>query len=209
MPNDYTPIHDAPAGHVDGRRYPASIAFLIEERPLLWYEDPEEYDALLREVFDDMKPRAALDCIFTKNAADCAWEFRRMRRLKQAAINYAMPYQARKLILPSSALWGHSDEAKVEAQAEAAAYGEMSEEDRKDFAERMHAARVTHEEIHYKALNFVAEELHWINQECDRIEDRFHRLIRDYERRNANLAAMARSLIERERAEVVDFKEVN
>ena len=31
----------------------------------------------------------------------------------------------------------------------------------------------------------------------------------ELERRNANLAAMARSLIERERAEVVDFKEVN
>jgi hypothetical protein len=26
--------------------YPASIAFLIEERPLLWYEDPEEYQQL-------------------------------------------------------------------------------------------------------------------------------------------------------------------
>jgi len=189
--------------------YPASIAYLIEERPLLWCEDPYEYDELRREIFTELAPEGALNCIFVKNIVDYLWEFRRMKKMKHTAINYAMPRAATKLLTSSAGLWGDPEEAKVQKQAEAAAYGTGNETGATDFAERMHSKHVTPEMIHYKALNSVSEELHWISRECERLEGRFHRLLKDFEGRRTTLAAMAKSLVEREKAEVVNFKEVN
>lgn len=188
--------------------YPASIAYLIEERPLLWCEDPEEYDELRREIFTELAPEGALNCIFVKNIVDYLWEFRRMKKMKHTAINYAMPRAATKLLTSSAGLWGDPEEAKVQKQAEAAAYGTGNETGATDFAERMHSKHVTSEMIQYKALNSVSEELHWISRECERLEGRFHRLLKDFEGRRTTLAAMAKSLVEREKAEVVNFKEV-
>lgn len=189
--------------------YPASIAYLIEERPLLWCEDPYEYDELRREIFTELAPEGALNCIFVKNIVDYLWEFRRMKKMKHTAINYAMPRAATKLLTSSAGLWGDPEEAKVQKQAEAAAYGTGNETGATDFAERMRSKHVTPEMIHYKALNSVSEELHWISRECERLEGRFHRLLKDFEGRRTTLAAMAKSLVEREKAEVVNFKEVN
>ena len=72
----------------------------------------------------------------------------------------------------------------------------------------MEGMRITPEMIHYKALNSVADRLHWISRECERLEGRFHRLLRDFEGRRTALAAIARSLVEREKAEVVNLREV-
>ena len=188
--------------------YPASIAYLIEERPLLWCEEPKEYDQLRREIFAETSPEGAINCIFVKNVVDYLWEFRRMRKLKHTAINYAMPDAATKLLTSSAGLWGDPDEAKVKKQAKAAAYGAANDAGGADFAERMHSKHVSPEMIHFKALNSVSEELHWISRECERLEGRFHRLLRDFEGRRTALAAMAKGLVERERAEVVNFKEV-
>ena len=188
------------------RLYPASIAYLIEERPLLWYEDAEEYDTQLREVFAELKPEGALNCIFVKNVVDYIWELRRMKKMKHTAINYAMPDAATKLLTRSAGLWGDPDEAKIRKQAEAEAYGGEAAAGGPSLADRMHSKSVTSEMIHYRALNANSEEYHWISRECERLEGRLHQLIRDYEARNARLAAMARSLVEREKAEVVELK---
>lgn len=189
--------------------YPASIAHLIEERPLLWYEDAEEYDTLVREIFAELKPEGALNCIFVKNVVDYIWELQRMKKMKHTAINYAMPRAATKLLKSSSGLWGDPDESKIQKQAEDKAYGAEAETDGPSLAERMHAKRVTSEMIHYSALNANSEEYHWISRECERLEGRLHQLLKAYEARNARLAAMARSLVERERAEDATYTEIN
>ena len=44
--NAYDTTRDAEKGSGPRPLYPTSIAFLIEERSLLWYEDPEEYQQL-------------------------------------------------------------------------------------------------------------------------------------------------------------------
>lgn len=191
--------------------YPTSIAFLIEERPLLWYEDPAEYDALRSAVFAQMAPEGALNCIFVKHLADYLWELRRMRRLTQTAINYAMPEAAANLLAPERGFLANPELGVVRDQATDVAYGAEEElkEGQPSLAERMEGMRVTPEMIHYKALDAAEERLDWIRRECERLEGRFHRLLRDYEARNATLAAMARSLIERERADTVSYTEVN
>lgn len=209
--NAYDTTRDAERGSGPRPLYPASIAYLIEERPLLWYEDPEEYDQLRREIFAELAPEGAINCIFVKNVVDCLWEFRRMKKLKHTAINFAMPDAAAPLLAPASGLWGNPEEAKVRGQAADVAYGAEEEVDKGEphLAERMQEMRVTPEMIHYKALNTAADRLTWISRECERLEGRFHRLLKDFEGRRTALAAMAKSLVEREKAEVVNFREVN
>lgn len=65
------------------------------------------------------------------------------------------------------------------------------------------------EMIHYLAHIEVADDFYAITRACERLEGRFHSLLRDFEKRRATLAAMARSLVERERAEIIEFKEVD
>lgn len=191
--------------------YPASIAFLVEERPLLWYEDPAEYDALRAALFEQWMPEGALNCIFVKNVADVFWELRRMKRLTHTAINYAMPEAAANLLAPERGFLPNPELGLVRDQATDVAYGaeERPRSGMPTIAERMEALRVTPEIIHYKALDAADERLDWIRRECERLESRFHRLVKDYEARNATLAAMARSLFEREKADTVSFTEIN
>ncbi len=192
------------------RLYPASISYLIEERPLLWYESPQEYDQLLRDIFDEMAPQGALECILVKNLVDYIWELRRMKKMKHTAINIVMPGAAAHLLAPPEGIWGSPEKDTVMAQAADVVYGaeEDIEEGKPSLAERMEDERVTPEMIHLKALNSEAKHIHWITRECERLEGRFHRLLKDFEDRRAKFAAMAKSLVEREKAEVVDFKEV-
>jgi len=206
-------IDDTTTGVSSSRRpfYPASIAYLIEERPLIWCEGPHEYDQLRLAFFAELKPDGALNSIFVKNVVDYVWELRRMKKMKHTAINCAMPDAATKLLKSRSGLFGDPDEGNIRKQSEAAAHG-LEVEDATggpDLEERMLSKRVTAEMIHYKALNSCSDEFHWISRECERLEGRFHRLLKDYEARNATLAAMAKSLVEREKAEVAAFSEVN
>ncbi len=193
------------------RLYPASISHLMEDRLLLWYESPKEYDQLLRDIFDELAPQGALECIFVKNLVDYIWELRRMKKMKHTAINVVMPGAAAGLLAPPGGLWGNSEKDTVMAQAADVAYGaeECIEDGKPSLAKRMEDERVTPEMIHYKALNSEADHLDRISRECERLEGRFHRLLKDFEGRRTALAAMAKSLVEREKAEVVNFKEVN
>jgi len=189
------------------RLYPASISHLMEERPLLWYESPEQYDQLLRDIFGEMAPQGVLECIFVKNLIDYIWELRRMKKMKHTAINFAMPDAAGQVIAPGMDFFGDCEEARVRRQAAAVAFGVEEEAGGNDFAQRMQSKCVTPEMIHYKALNSEAGHFQWISRECERLEGRFHRLLKDFEARRAAFAAMAKSLVEREKAEVVDFKD--
>jgi len=192
------------------RLYPASIAFMIEERSLLWYEDAEEYDELLHEVFSELAPTGAIECILAKNLVDYIWELRRMKRLKHTAINYVMPDAAMNMLAPGG-LWENRNASRVREQAASVADGaeEKVGAGERDFAALLRAAKVTPEMIHYEALNNVADRLYWITRECERLESRFHRLLKDFETRRATLAAMAKSLVDREKAEVIDFREAS
>ena len=193
------------------RLYPASISYLIEERPLLWYEKPEDYDNLRTGVFDNLAPRDTLECIFSKNLVDCFWEHRRMRRLMQTAINFAMPKAAGKLLVPGLTFYDPKQREKAECQAECLAYGveeEISGDD-PSLQEQMDEARVTHEAIHLKAYDSQIDCIAHIRHECERIENRIHWLLKNFETRRATMAAMARSLVEREMAQTVEYREAS
>ena len=197
------------AAHSPGRLYPDSIAFLIEERPLLWYEKPEDYDNLRGGVFDNLAPRDTLECIFSKNLVDCFWEHRRMRRLMQTAINFAMPGAVGKILVPGITFYDTKQREKAECQAACVAYGVEEEISGVDpsLQEQLEEARVTHEAIHLKAYESQMERVSHIRHECERIENRIHWLLKNFETRRATMAAMARSLVEREMAQTVEYRE--
>lgn len=194
-----------------GRIYPAGIAFLMEERPLLWYERPEDYDNLLREILAQMSPKDALECIFVKNLVDGFWEHRRIRRLCQTAINYAMPEAAGKVLVRGITYQDDRLRSRVERQAQGVAYGSQGEAagDGPPLSEQMEQEHVTPEMIHFEAYHSVTERLTQLTRERERIENRLHWLLKNFEGRRATMAAMAKSLVERETAETVDFKEVS
>ena len=197
--------------HAAAGQIPADIAFLIEERPLLWFESPREYDAILDSFFKQLAPEGVLNCFFVKNVVDYAWEMRRMKRLKHTAINYVMPDVAESVLTPFDGLHSSQDRDLVRGQANDVAYGaeERGKVGKPSLAQRMEETRTTPEMLHYKALERTAERLEWIRYEHELLENRFHRLLRDYEARNKTLVAMARGLIDRERAEAVASSEVN
>lgn len=205
-------ISSNPSSHSGPRPlYPRSIAFLIEERPLLWYESADDYDELRREVFTELSPNGALECVFVKNLVDYIWELRRMKKMKHVAINFVMPKAATDLLEPDKGMWGNPERDKVMEQATDIAYGAEEDlvDDTPSLSERMEEMRLTSEMVHYRALNEAADHLQRINRECERLEGRFHHLLKDFETRRSTLAAMAKSLIRRERAEDVAFKEVS
>jgi hypothetical protein len=161
----------------------------------------------------ELIPRGVIACIFVKNLADHFWELRRMMKLKHTAINCAMPRAAAKLLAP-----GYGDtityvtRPRVEDQAKAVLYGDAAVElkaGEPTFEERMRAERVTSEMMVYRAHQEAAEWLEHISGECARIENRIHRLLRDFEARNATLASSARTLVEREAAQILGAERVN
>ncbi len=146
-----------------GRLYPASISHLMEDQLPLWCESPKEYDQLLRDIFDEMAPQGALECIFVKNLVDYIWELRRMKKMKHTAINFAMPDAAAQVIAPGMDFFGDCEEARVRRQAAAVASGVEEEAGENDFAQRMQSKCVTPEMVHYKALNSEARHFQWIS----------------------------------------------
>lgn len=189
--------------------YPDGIAYLIEERPLLWFEEPEKYDNLLKELFAELAPRGALECILVKNLVDYIWELRRMKKLKCAAVNFAMPDSAARLLSPEQKLFKGKPSPQVRDLAANVAYGESDNTamETEQLEQEMLSKRITAEMIHYDALVSIKDRIDWIMRECERLEDRLHRLMGDYERRRSTLAAMVKSVVAREKAEVVAFQE--
>jgi hypothetical protein len=49
---------------------PAHLDFLFAERPLLPGEDPEQYDALLRSIVQQVKPVDVIEAIWVKDVVD-------------------------------------------------------------------------------------------------------------------------------------------
>lgn len=193
------------------RLYPASLAFLMEERNLLWYEKASEYDSLRGEILDYLQPADPIECIFAKNVVDYFWEHRRWKRQMHTAINYAMPQAAGDILAPAISLLHDAEHARVVTQARRVAFDGSDECDAKDknLEDLMERACVTPEMLHFKAAARLEERIDRIRRECDHIEARIHWLIKNFEARRAAIAARAKSLLEREAAQTVEYREAD
>lgn len=193
---------DGPAP-VASRLVPGDLAYLIEERPTLWYESQSEYDSLREGVFGELVPTGVIECILVKNLVDYVWEARRHRRLKVAATHAEMPSVAARMLANDSLFLRDSrpdDKTVLRLARAAAARGEARDEGSlSSLAEKEH---VTAEVLHYEAHKAGAEMLHNISRECERLERRRDQLLKQIEDRRAALGTMARSLLKREAADL-------
>ncbi|AWN41750.1 HNH endonuclease [Methylobacterium durans] len=92
-------VSDAGAGEILPP-VPAHLAFLFDERPLLVGESAEQYDALMRSVLHEVKPREPIEAIWTKDIIDLTWETLRYRGYKQRILDQARLQTVEELIAP-------------------------------------------------------------------------------------------------------------
>ena len=75
-------VNIAPEEAAPRRLLPERLSFLLDDRPVLWFEDVEVYDALLAEIIAAYDPGGVVEFMLVKDIADTQWECRRLRKAK-------------------------------------------------------------------------------------------------------------------------------
>lgn len=199
---------DAPGGV--SHLIPEHLAFLIRERPLIWYEDPIEYDAFRDAIFAQFAPRDPVDILLVRDLVYCLWELRREQRLNEAAINTAMPHIAPNLLVHGNkydhALSKDRDHVCAIACAAAAREHENAQEEIDAFNVRAREQYLRHEFLHYETYKQEADTLQAISRRIERQENRRDKLLKQIEGRRAAMTAMAPKLAERDFSTAIDIE---
>ncbi len=185
------------------RLLPERLAYLLSERPILWSESADDYDALLGEIFAELDPKGAIEVILVKDIVDYVWEARRMRALKVAALHAELPHAAGRLFgTPGAAGFGPQRSLRHLNAARAAVAGVRVEQ---QFLEgELAREQMTPKILQYDAMKEGMTTLTAIDASITRLERRRDQLLKQLSDRRMALKAMARGLIERETAEAVD-----
>lgn len=203
--SDQAPSDTSERGQSPAYLIPSHLAHLIEERPLLWYEDANAYDVLLSSVFAELDPKGAIEAILVKDIVDYIWEARRMRRLKAAAMHAELPDTASKVM--AKIYRGVHDVEYEQASSHLKHLMRGSTAGAEGFEEAaleaMEECMVTPDVLLYEAYKSGLRTVSAINDELERLERRRDQILRSLREHRAALAAMARSLVEREGAETV------
>lgn len=190
------------------RLLPEALTHLLTERPLLWSEDPDEYDALLGEIFAELDPKGTLETILVKDFVDYVWEVRRMRALKVAALQVEMPQAVSDLIRPQMSEAAQKDLAiRYQPVVFAALAGKSVQA--QALKKEMHEANVTPEMAQYAAFKNASGVINALEGTISRLERRRDHLLKQIEGRRQAFKAMARGLVAREEAEDLDPQAVN
>ena len=103
MAQDFSPHEtDAPQSCAEDITHviPDDIAALFGKPPLLHWEDPDDYNRLLEFIAVEVKPKGAMEWLYTKDIADLTWEGLRLRRIKATCINSGTPRASRAILGP-------------------------------------------------------------------------------------------------------------
>lgn len=79
---------------------PAHLSFVLEDRSLLPGENAERYEALVRSIVSELKPKDIIEAIWTKDIIDLIWEAKRLRRWRSLILVQADLKAAEDLIEP-------------------------------------------------------------------------------------------------------------
>ena len=178
---------------------PDHISKLVDDRPLLWFEDSKHYDALLAELIAGYDPKETLEFLLIKDLADAQWEMTRLRQMRQAAIETELPEAAWRLMEKDyqratefSYFEAHES---LRLMIRSAVQGDADM--RKALDHYCAEAGVTYRMMQYQAFRNQMKSLKAIEDGLGRAERRRDQLIRMIEDRRRNLAAMSRSLVDR------------
>jgi len=193
------------------RLIPRDLAYLIEDRPLLWYEDGDDYEMLLSSVFAELDPKGAIETILVKDVADYIWEARRLRRLKAAALHAETPGNLAKLARDTyqreHGLDYHSAQSFLTDAGRAGVAGD--EEDAEQLSQILSSTNITADVLTYEAYKSSLKTMAAITTELERLERRRDQILRALNDRRAAIGAMARSLMAREEADTITLPETD
>jgi hypothetical protein len=190
------------------RLLPEGLSHLLTDRPLLWREDPDEYDALLGEIFAELDPKGTLETILVKDLVDYIWEVRRMRALKVAALQVEMPRAISDLVRPQM---GEASQKDIAIRYQPVVFAALAGKSVQAglLKKEMEEANVTPEMAQYAAFKNASGVINALEATISRLERRRDQLLKQIEGRRQAFKAMARGLIAREEAEDLDPQAVN
>lgn len=190
------------------RLLPEGLSHLLAERPLLWSESQDEYDALLGEMFAELDPKGIIEVILAKDVVDYIWEARRMRRLKAAALDAEVPAAAGRLLDPpynKDLPFGNTTRYRSAARA---AFSGVKGEEQFLLAE-MAKRGLSMQDLRYEALKGGLNVITALDNTVIRLERRRDQLLKQLGDRREAIGAMAKRLVEQESVETIDASPVN
>ena len=179
---------------------PEEYADLLEDRPLLWYENADLYERLLGATFAEFQPRGVVECLQVKDFVDYVWESRRLKRLKVAAVHYGLPDVVDHMLpFPGVGILSMLSERKHHGDVERAAGGgnPQAKAELAKFAREQHLNPV---DLHFRAHQGGLAVLEAISREAERLERRKDAILKQLDCRRVAMAAMARGLLARDEA---------
>lgn len=187
------------------RLLPEGLTHILTDRPLLWCEDADEYDALLGEIFAQLDPRGTLETILAKDFVDYIWEARRMRALKVAALQVELPRAVSELLKPQNS---ENMQNYMAQQFQPLVFAALAGKPvaSQSLKKEMEAASVTPEMAQYAAFRRASGVITAIEASVTRLERRRDQLLKQFEGRRQAFKAMAKGLVARE---AVDAEVVN
>ena len=202
-----TTTHTAP-DEIAARLVPEQFSHLLAERPLLWNESEDEYDALFGEIFAELDPKGIIEAILAKDIVDHMWDARRLRRIKIAALRVELPRAFTELVKPQpSELMQNYLAQQTQPLVFAALAGKTIQA--QALKKEMEAAHVTPEMAQYAAFKNASGVLTAIDAAITRHERRRDQLLKQIQERRQTFKAMARGLLERDAAEDIEDVGVN
>ncbi len=182
---------------------PAEVAYLIEDRPLLWYESDEEYEALLSSVLAELDPKGTIEVLLVKDVADYIWEARRMRRLKVAAIDAELPSTLSRIACDAYQNAYDADCQTARSDLLSIGRGTIAgvEKYEQHLNDVLSGANISEDVLTFETYKACLKPITAINAELERLERRRDQILKTLSDRRSALAAMARSLMSREQME--------
>ena len=187
------------------RLLPERLSFLLDDRPVLWFEDAQAYDALLAELTAEYDPKGTVEFMLVKDIVDAQWECGRLRRMRRAAIEVEFPDAAHRLMKETyeeqTGLGYFEAKGSLEIMARHSVRGDREAAEALD--EVAKAAGVTHQMMHFEAHKLGLKTITAIEEALARAERRRDQVMRMIEERRRTNAAMTRSLLRPDAAEDV------
>ncbi|ACB23234.1 HNH endonuclease [Methylobacterium radiotolerans] len=187
---------DAPALGEILPAIPAHLDFLFADRPLLPGENVEQYDALLRNIVQQVEPADVIEALCVKDIVDLIWEAKRLRRWRGQILVQAQLKAVEELIRPTLQNGEDIDISTAPGYSpEALALGWVTgREIKKGLVDKILQERsLTAEDIKAQGFLLTLPAIERIDRLASAADQRRDALLREIERKRASFAQQVRT----------------
>ncbi|WP_375408045.1 HNH endonuclease signature motif containing protein [uncultured Methylobacterium sp.] len=186
---------------------PQHLAFLFDDRPLLFGDDPEQYEALLGKMVQQVMPTDIVEAIWVKDIIDLVWEVKRLRHWRNQILSQARVEVITALIVPVLEIEYcpfatlRSDNER-EARGLAFGWLEGNQSKTTKMEEKLQKRGLTVADVMAQAFQLKLPEIERIERMVASADQRRDTLLRDIERKRASLSQRLRAAA----ADVIDVE---